>query len=188
MFGGRFLGAGVERGDGQFVDGLGGGLAELVQAVAGFHGDAHVEFTVGKAFALGQLKAVKRFGAGASGIQLGNFACQHFDRGINLPLQGRFMAQDFVELVQTGVFGKRVVFKELGLPAVQPAKTPTCGSNLFNVVALQKVAGAKLGDKLVLDLLVAAGVFAEGRENNISPAGITAYRGQRRRGSWRCGC
>ena len=99
-FHGRFLGGRVEGGDGQLVDGLMGGFAELIQAVAGFHRDAHVKLAVGKAFALGQLKAIERLGTGPPGIKLGHFFCQHFDGGIDLSLEGSLMAQDFVELVQ----------------------------------------------------------------------------------------
>ena len=175
-FHGSFLGGRVEGGDGQLVDGLMGGFAELIQAVAGFHRDAHVKLAVGKAFALGQLKAIERLGTSPPGVKLGNVLCQHSDGGINLPLQGGFMAQHFVELIQTLVFRERSVLKELGLPAVQAAQTPgsrrdfLCLRHYFvsNVVALQEVAGAKLGDQLILHLLVAAGVFAQCRENDVA--------------------
>jgi len=78
------------------------------------------------------------------------------------------VAQDFVELVQTGVLGERVVLEELGLPAVEAAQTPGGGGDLLDVVVLEEVARAELFGEFVGDLLVAVRVFAEAGEDDVT--------------------
>ncbi len=62
--------------------------------------------------------------AEAALIKLGNVFPQQLDGGVNLAMEGGLVAQDGTQPVQPFGFGQRVVFKELGLPAVQAAQTP----------------------------------------------------------------
>ena len=55
--------------------------------------------------------------------------------------------------------------------AVQPPETLGGCGDFLDIVAFEEVAGAKLPGKFVLDLLVAAGVFAEACENDVTGKG-----------------
>ena len=91
--------SGIERGFGQLVCGLGRGFLKLVQAVARFQRDAEVGFWFVAAFPLGDVEVFQYLLAQATGVKLGNVLGEQLDGGINLAVQGRFMAQHFVKPV-----------------------------------------------------------------------------------------
>jgi hypothetical protein len=159
---------GIERGDGQLVCGLGGRFAKLTLAIADFHRDSAVVFGVFAAFALGDLRVFQDLLPNAAGVEAGNVFRKHLDGGVDLPLQGGFMAQDGIEAFQPLGFRERGVFKELCLPAVQSAEPPGGRRDFFDVVLLQEIAGRKLLGPFGLKLGVAFGIFAEGGENNVA--------------------
>ena len=98
---------------------LGRGFAELVQAVTRFQRDSQVGFRLVAALAFGDVQVFKHPVAQAALIKLGNVFVEQLDGGVNLAVEGSFVAQDGIQPVQPLGFGERGVFKELGLPAVQ---------------------------------------------------------------------
>ena len=140
----NFFGAGVEGSDGQLVDGLYGGFADLIQAVAGFHGDGAVVVGVLAAVALGDLGIFQYLIPNALGEELWGILVQHLDGGVNLAVQGGLVAHGAVEPVQAFAFGEGFILKELGLPAVEAAETPGGGGDLFDVVAFEEGAWGEL--------------------------------------------
>ena len=164
----NFFGAGVEGSDGQLVDGLYGGFADLIQAVAGFHGDGAVVVGVLAAVALGDLGIFQYLIPNALGEELWGILVQHLDGGVNLAVQGGLVAHGSVEPVQPLVFGEGFILKELGLPAVEASETPGGGGDLFDVVTFEEGAWGKLGHPLGFELAVAFRVLAEGGEDDIT--------------------
>ena len=115
---------GVEGRFGQLVCGLRRRFAELVQAVAGFQRDGKIGIRLVAALALGDVQVFQHPIAQAAGVKLGNVFVQQLDGGVYLAVESGLVAQDGIEPVQPFGFGERVVFKELGLPAVEAAQTP----------------------------------------------------------------
>ena len=106
--------------------------------------------------------------AEAALIKLRNVFAEQFDGGVNLTVEGGFMTQNGAKAVQPVSFGEGIVFKELGLPAVEASQTPGGGGDFFNIVLFEEVARGKLLGPFGLKLLVTCGVFAEGRQDDIT--------------------
>ena len=78
------------------------------------------------------------------GIELRNVFIQHFDSGVDLPVEGSFVAQGFVQAIESFRFSQGVIFEELRLPAVEASQSPAGSGDLFDIVPFKEVSGREL--------------------------------------------
>jgi hypothetical protein len=102
------------------------------------------------------------------GVELRNVFVQHFDRGVDLPVEGGLVAQGFVQAIESFAFGQAVIFEELCFPAVEASQSPAGGGDLFDIVSFEEVSGRELCEPFGFELSISFGVFAEGREDDVT--------------------
>jgi len=130
--------------------------------------DVHGIFVTVMVLTLGGAGVRQNLITNTLGIELRNVFIQHFDSGVDLPVEGSFVAQGFVQAIESFVFGQGVIFEELCFPAVETSQSPAGSGDLFDIVSFEEVSGRELCEPFGFELSISFGIFAEGRQDDIT--------------------